>query len=123
MMSLFIISMLTKPVVGAVVDKFRVKKYMFMVFIFSTGISAFFLMYVSRLSVETSIELNCGMNVTNVKIYFDHTNKLSDCDQKILMGNNGESLVSCKVFITYPYEYIIILHNIIYTCIYTRCTC
>ncbi|XP_060834255.1 major facilitator superfamily domain-containing protein 6-A-like isoform X1 [Rhopalosiphum padi] len=97
MMSLFIISMLTKPVVGAIVDKFRVKKYMFIVFIFLTGISAFFLMFVSRLSLETSIELECDKNITNVKIYFDHTNKLSDCDQKILMGNNGERLVNCKL--------------------------
>jgi len=97
MMSLFVISMLTKPVVGAIVDNFRVKKYMFLVFIFTTGISAFFLMFVSRLSLETSVELDCDVNITTVKIYFDHTNKLSDCDQKILMGNNGERLVNCKV--------------------------
>ncbi|XP_008183665.1 major facilitator superfamily domain-containing protein 6-A isoform X1 [Acyrthosiphon pisum] len=98
MMSLFVISMLTKPAVGAIVDKFRVKKYMFLVFIFTTGVSAFFLMFVSRLSLETSVELDCNVNITTVKIYFDHTNKLSDCDQKILMGNNGERLVNCKLY-------------------------
>lgn len=98
MMCLFILSMLVKPVVGAIVDKFPVKKYIFLIFIFLTGISAFFLMFVPRLSLETFTELDCNTTTATIKIYSDGTKTLSRCDKIRLMGENGERLVNCKVF-------------------------
>lgn len=98
MMCLFILSMLVKPVVGAVVDKFPAKKYIFLIFIFLTGVSAFFLMFVPRLSLETATELDCGPTSAVIKIYSGENKKLSHCDKIRLMGENGERLVSCKVF-------------------------
>jgi len=99
MMCLFIMSMLVKPIVGAIVDKFPVKKYIFLTFICTTGVSAFFLMFVPRLSLETSVELDCDASVATVKVYHSiDGKKLSRCDKKRLMGENGEMLVNCKVF-------------------------
>lgn len=98
MMCLFILSMLVKPAVGAVVDKFPVKKYIFLIFIFLTGISAFFLMFVPRLSLKTLAELDCSSTSAIIKIYSHENKKLSRCDKIRLMGENGERLVNCKVF-------------------------
>lgn len=97
MMCLFILSMLTKPMIGAIVDKFHVKKYIFLVFICLTGISAFFLMRVPKLPLEYSMELHCNTSTT-VKIYSENSKKLSYCDQLRLMEESDEKLIKCKVF-------------------------
>lgn len=96
MSCLCIVSMLTKPVVGAIVDKFRVKKYIFLVFIFSTGVSAFFFMSVPKLSIETSVGLYCDATTTVVRIRSDNSKQLSNCDKKRLLENKSERLV-CQV--------------------------
>lgn len=93
-----VLSMLTKPIVGAIVDKFRIKKHMFLVFIFLTGISAFFLMFVPSLSLEVSAELNCDTTATTLRIFSNDKKKLSACDQERLVGNDNEKLDDCKVF-------------------------
>lgn len=99
MMCLFILSMLVKLFVGAIVDKFPIKKYIFLTLIFTTGVSAFFLMYVPRLSLETSTELDCDASEATLKIYHSYDSKmLSRCDKKKLMQENSEMLVNCKVF-------------------------
>lgn len=90
MMFLFILSMLTKPVVGAIVDKFHIKKYIFLVFIFTTGMSAFFLMFVPSLFIESSSELKCNTTTMAIKVYFNGK-KLS---------NNYDQTIDCKVYLT-----------------------
>lgn len=104
MMCLFILSMLAKPLVGAVVDKFHVKKYLFLVFICTTGVSAYFFMFVPRLPLETSVRLHCDADSTTVRLSSSYSGgggggkKMPYCDQKLLEGNDGERLVNCKVF-------------------------
>lgn len=98
MSCLCVLSMLTKPIVGAIVDKFRVKKHMLLFFIFSTGISAFFFMSVPRLSIETSVQLYCDATTMVVQIHSDKNKQLSNCDKNRLMGYSGEKLV-CQVHI------------------------
>lgn len=92
---LSILSMLTKPIVGAIVDKFRIKNSIFLVFIFLTGISAFLLAFVPNLSTDTSVELNCNETTTLAKIYLNSRKKFAFCDQIRLIQNKGEM---CKVF-------------------------
>lgn len=107
---LFFVSMLTKPIIGALVDKLRIKKYIFVGFIFLTGTSAFFLMFVPKLTIETGSELYCGTSKTTIKIYSNDSNKLSICDQERLTDDHGDRLVNCKVF----NENILNIYNIIY---------
>lgn len=96
MMCLFILSMLTKPIVGAVVDKFHIKKRIFLAFIFFTGMSAFLLMFVPELPLEYSTELDCNATTT-VKIFTENTKRLSYCDQIRLTRNNDEGMIKCQV--------------------------
>lgn len=99
MTCLFILSMLTKPVIGAIVDKFHVKKYVFSTFIFSTGMSAFFLMFVSSLSFESSSELQCNTTKMAVKVFFNGEQLSNNYDQKDLMVDSSQKFVNCKVYI------------------------
>lgn len=96
MMCLFILSMLTKPIVGAIVDKFHIKKRIFLAFIFFTGTSAFLLMFVPELPLEYSTELDCNATTT-VKIFTEDTKRLSYCDQERLMRKNDEAMIKCQV--------------------------
>lgn len=97
MMCLCILSMLTKPAIGAIVDKFHIKRYIFLVFILLTGISAFFLMRVPKLPLEYATEINCN-TTTIIKVHSEDSRKLSHCDQKRLMSENDKGLISCEVF-------------------------
>lgn len=100
MVCLFILSMLTKPAVGAIVDKFHVKRHMFLVFIFFTGASAFLLMFVPKLPLEYVTELDCSTTAT-IRIYVNDSKKHSDCDEIRLMAINDTDLINCQVVIDF----------------------
>lgn len=100
MTCLFILSMLTKPVVGAICDKFSVKRFMFLAFILLSGISSAFVMLVPRMDLKTSAELHCNTTLAAIKINSDdNRKKLSVCDRRRLLRIHGDKLADCKVFL------------------------
>lgn len=99
MTCLFVLSMLTKPVVGAICDKFSIKRFMFLSFILLSGISSALFMLVPQRALETSAELHCDLTTAAIKIYSDDKKKLSVCDRKRLTRIHDDRLVDCKVFL------------------------
>lgn len=94
-----ILSLITKPIVGAIVDQFRVKKTIFLSFILLTGFSAFALLFVPEIPLlQNTIELNCH-DATYLNVCPKDNIPLSRCEAKRVMGHLHEGLVNCVVSI------------------------
>jgi len=90
-----ILSLIIKPIVGAIVDQFRVKKIIFLAFILLTGLTAFSLMFVPEIPLETTVELNCNI-VTYLNVCPRDNLSLSRCDHE-RVKNHMDGLVGCEV--------------------------
>lgn len=91
-----IFSLIIKPVVGAIVDQFQVKKTIFLTFILLTGLSTFALMFVPEIPLETVAELHCH-EVTYLNVCSNNTLSTSECDVQRVMKHKIEDLVNCEV--------------------------
>lgn len=93
-----ILSLITKPIVGVIVDQLRVKKALFLTFILITALTSFSLMFVPEISLESTAELNChDMTFLNVcpKEKF-----MSKCDIDRVhehISKKSDDLVKCEV--------------------------
>lgn len=92
-----ILSLITKPIVGAIVDQFRVKKTIFLSFILLTGFTAFALLFVPEVPLlQNSIELNCH-DATYLNVCPRDNISLSKCEAKRVMSYLHKSLINCEV--------------------------
>lgn len=92
-----ILSLLTKPIVGAIVDQFRVKKTVFLTFILLSGVTAFSLMFVPEIPLKTTAELNCH-DITYLNVCSKDNLSLSKCDAQRVMKHKSKSrFVGCLV--------------------------
>lgn len=95
---LSILSFLVKPVIGIIVDKFRVKRIMFLTFVLMCGLTAFALNFIQKLPTEAAAILSC--NTTTVLDVCSNVNsQLSQCDDSLtkLLTNNSVAVTSCQV--------------------------
>lgn len=91
-----ILSLIVKPIVGAIVDQFRVKKIIFLTFILLSGLTGFALMFVPEIPLETTAELHCNtQSYLNVCNYDDSLS--SNCVNKRIKEYSGGGLVGCQV--------------------------
>lgn len=84
-----ILSLIIKPIVGAIVDQFRVKKLIFLTFILLSGLTAFSLMFVPELPFNTTVEFNCH-DVTYLNVCPENNVPLSKCSIKRVKENVGD---------------------------------
>lgn len=92
-----ILSLIIKPIVGAIVDQFRVKKNIFLTFILLSGLTAFSLMFVPEIPLETTAELSCNA-VTYLNVCTEDNSSLSNkCDVERLLNHNSDDFVGCEV--------------------------
>lgn len=91
-----IFSLIIKPLVGAIVDQFQVKKTIFLTFILLTGLSTFALMFVPEIPLKTVAELNCN-DVTYLNICSNNKLSMSKCDIQRVMERKIDNLVKCEV--------------------------
>ncbi|XP_015372484.1 PREDICTED: major facilitator superfamily domain-containing protein 6-B-like isoform X2 [Diuraphis noxia] len=76
-----ILSLIIKPIIGAIVDQFRVKKLIFLMFILLSGLTAFSLMFVPSIPLDSSVELNCN-SATYLNVCPEDNLSLSNCSYK-----------------------------------------
>ncbi|KAL5233970.1 hypothetical protein ACI65C_001380 [Semiaphis heraclei] len=76
-----ILSLIIKPIIGAIVDQFRVKKLIFLTFILLSGLTAFSLMFVPSIPLDSSVELNCN-SATYLNVCPEDDLSLSNCSSK-----------------------------------------
>jgi len=91
-----ILSLIIKPIVGAIVDQFRVKKSIFLTFILLSGLTAFSLMFVPEIPLDTTVELNCN-TFTYLNVCSKDNVPLSNCSTQRVMESIGDNLVGCEV--------------------------
>lgn len=101
-----ILSLIAKPIVGAVVDQFQVKRTMFLVFIFLSGLSAFSLMYVPEIHLDTNAELDCNTETFLNVCPEDKLSLSSKCKGERVMEHKGDGFIPCEVNINFFYVYI-----------------
>lgn len=94
---LSILSFLVKPFTGFIVDKFRVKRIMFLAFIFTSGLTAFALNFIQKLPTENVAILNCN-TTTVLNVCSNVGGQLPECDVSLFkfIKNNSES-ITCQV--------------------------
>lgn len=92
-----ILSLVIKPIVGAIVDQFRVKKTIFLTFILLSGLTVFSLMFVPEVPLDTTVELNCNtatyLNVCNE----DNTSLSNKCNANRVLNYTSDNLIGCEV--------------------------
>lgn len=93
-----ILSLIIKPIVGAIVDQFRVKKTIFLTFILLSGLTAFSFMFVPEIQLETTVELNCH-DETFLNVCIEDYSSLSNkCNAKrVLDQNMDNNFIGCEV--------------------------
>jgi len=94
---LSMLSFLVKPITGIIVDKFRVKRIMFLVFVLLCGISAFALKFVQKIPTETIASLSCD-TITALNVCSNNDDQLPQCDDSLfkLIKNNAKP-IECQV--------------------------
>lgn len=98
---LSILSFLVKPIIGIIVDKFRVKRIMFLAFVLTCGLTAFALNFIQKLPTETAAILSCN-TTTVLNVCSNVAGQLPECDDslsKLLTNNSGS--ITCQVRYNY----------------------
>lgn len=93
-----ILSLITKPIVGAIVDQLRVKKILFLTFILITALTSFSLMFIPEIPLESTAELNCH-ELTYLNVC-PEDKSMSKCDIERVherISKKSEDLVTCEV--------------------------
>jgi len=98
-----ILTLIIRPIVGAIVDQFRVKKTIFLTFILLTGLTAFGLMFVPEIPLETTAELYCK-DVTYLNVCAKENSSLSKCDSIRVMELHNGGLIKCQVNINVSFS-------------------
>lgn len=95
---LAILGFLVRPVCGLVVDKFPVKRLVFLTFISLAGLTAFALKFVQKPPTEASVaDLSCDETITSLN--FCTVNSIGLCadDRTNKSLNNNTNPVTCQV--------------------------
>lgn len=104
---LSILSLLAKPICGIIVDKFPVKRTMFLTFVLLCGISAFALNFIDRLPTEAVVHLSCDTATTELNICSnDDKLHLPQCDDSLSKHLKiNDDPIKCQV------RYILVIFN------------
>lgn len=104
-----ILSLIAKPIVGAIVDQFRVKKTIFLTLILLSALTSFSLMFVPEIPLESIADLNCH-DITYLNVC-PKDKSSSKCDIKRVsedISSKSDNLVTCEVSV-FVYHFFIFL--------------
>lgn len=91
------IAFIVKPILGVIVDKFPVKKLVFLTFILGSGFSAFALNYIGRVPTQKSVNLSCN-KTTSLDFRSQNDSFMPKFDDKQLkLFKNNTEPIECQV--------------------------
>lgn len=90
-----IISMAFTPIAGIVVDRFHVKKILFVSAIFGMGLVSFLFMFVPKVPTDSTVELKCDSKTIFTVPIDKGLHGLSN--ETIFGGHDVDELITCKV--------------------------
>jgi len=86
-----------KPIVGIIVDKFRVKRIMFLAFVLLCGLTAFSLKFIQKIPTEAVANLSCDTKIV-LNVCSNDDDRLSQCDDSLLkLILNSAEPIECQV--------------------------
>lgn len=95
---LSILAFLVKPMAGYVVDKFPVKRLLFLTTVLTSGLTGFSLIFLQKLPTEAVVNLGCDMTSTVVNVCSNIDNTLPQCDDSLPeITINDTDPVTCRV--------------------------
>lgn len=94
---LSMLSFVAKPIIGIIVDKFRVKRVMFLTFVLLNGLTAFSLQFIQKVPTEAVANLSCD-TTTVLNVCSNNDDRLSQCDDSLFkLLRNSEEPVECQL--------------------------
>jgi len=94
---LSMLSFFVKPITGIIVDKFRVKRIMFLAFVLLCGLTAFALKFIPKIPTEAVANLSCN-TATGLQICSTNNDHLSQCDDSVFkLIKNSTGPIECQV--------------------------
>lgn len=97
MMTVSLMIMILVPTTGIIVDRFRVKKTLFLTFLLFMGVISYLIMFVPKAPLEAIVELECDTEtvfVVNTKNVISQQRAL---EQFAFMKKYTDELITCKV--------------------------
>lgn len=100
-----VVSTILVPLSGVIVDKFRIKKTLFLVVILGMGVVALLFLFVPKAPLDLAItELKCDAKTTSMTV-FNENNNLQTTNNithyTVANHNSSDDLITCKVRIMY----------------------
>lgn len=89
------VSMVIAPLVGIIVDRFRVKRTLLLTVTLLMGVISFFFMFIPKAPLETGMELKCESEI--VLIVHADTVQQNTHNNSIFIEENNEELIICNV--------------------------
>lgn len=90
-----ITAMIMAPTIGMVVDKFRVKKIIFLTCLMLMGLVSYLLNFVPKAPLNAIVELKC--DTETVFIIENVISPQSSTERKIFFGRFADEIIACKV--------------------------
>ncbi|CAI6371733.1 unnamed protein product [Macrosiphum euphorbiae] len=101
MMFMSVISMVVVPLSGVIVDKFRIKKRLFLVSIFGIGVVSILFLFVPKAPLDLAkIELKCDAQTTTMTVENENNNLQTTSNVTYYATANhtrGDELITCKL--------------------------
>ncbi|XP_025200189.1 major facilitator superfamily domain-containing protein 6-like isoform X2 [Melanaphis sacchari] len=94
---LSMLSFFVKPITGIFVDKFRVKRIMFLAFVLLCGLTAFALKFIQKIPIEAVANLSCN-TTTELHICSTNDDYLPQCNDSLFkLIKNSTEPVECQL--------------------------
>lgn len=106
MMFISLISTVWAPVTGMIVDKFHVKKILFMTILLTLGVGAFLLLFVPRIPLDVIAEIKCYRfgNATLTVFAEDDLQYLKMIEADVTELDSHRQSITCRVRNTFQYR-------------------
>jgi len=103
MMFMSVVSTILVPLSGVIVDKFRIKKTLFLVVIFGTAVVSICFLFVPKVPVDAAMtELKCDTETTTMTVFNENNNNNLQTTSNVsyyTVANHtrDDELITCKV--------------------------
>lgn len=104
--------MISIPFVSVIVDKFCLKKKLFITFLVGIVVVSFFFLFVPKLPLKAAVELKCYSETVITADYTDNNPQIPGDNTTVILGHNNDKLITCKVsqlwfgYELIPYRYV-----------------
>ncbi|XP_008183664.1 major facilitator superfamily domain-containing protein 6-like protein B isoform X2 [Acyrthosiphon pisum] len=96
-----VIAMVLVPLSGVIVDRFRIKRRLFLVSIFGMGVVSLLFLFVPKAPLDVAkIELNCDAHTTTMAIVNENNNLQTTSNvtyYTVANHTSGDELITCKL--------------------------